>query len=393
MASGQVGYVAAMTIWQGLLQLDRERPWLLDAVLALGILAASLLAEAASRQSIPALQIVLMLAVAGGYAARRATPLLALVVTGALILTMILLDFGTAVIGAGLFLMAYTVAAYRSAKAVVIAAGYLTGIMLTIVIARPDRMPPGELATNLALFAGSFVFGRAARVHRAATRLEAERAALAEEVQRKEARAVLTEERLRIAREVHDVVGHSLGVIALQAGVGARMVDSDPAEAKAALLAIAARSRESLREVRQLLGAVRDPQTAGSPAPGLAAVPELTKDLAEAGLRIELQQHGEPWPLPPAMDLTAYRVLQESLTNVARHAGTDQAWVRISYLPNEVELCVRDRGRGPAGSDAPAGGQRGMRERVESWGGSIRFGAADGGGYQVVARLPRQERT
>lgn len=393
MASGQVDYVAAMTTWQGLLQLDRRRPWLLDAVLALGILAASLLAEAAARQSIPALQILLMVVVAGGYAARRAIPLLALVVTGALVLVMILLGLSTAVIGAGLFLMAYTVAAYRPVRIVLAGAGYTTAILLAIAIAAPQRMPPGELATNLALFAGSFVFGRAARIHRAAAGLEAQRAALAELVQREEARAALTEERLRIAREVHDVVGHSLGVIALQAGVGAKLVDTDPAEAKAALLAIAERSRESLREVRQILGAVRDPQAATNPNPGLAAVPELVSDLADAGLQVELEQRGEPWQLSEAMDLTAYRVLQESLTNVVRHAGTDRAWLRISYAPDEVELRVSDRGRGPAEGNAVAAGQRGMRERVESWGGTVTFGPANGGGYQVVARLPRQEET
>lgn len=391
MASGQVGYVAAMTTWQGLLQLDRERPWLLDAVLALGILAVSLLAEASTRQSIPALQIVLMVAVAGGYAARRTAPLVVLVVTGALVMAMIFLGFSTAVIGAGLFLMAYTVAAYRPVGSVLVGAGYTTAILLVIAIALPQRMPPGALATNLALFAGSFVFGRAARIHRAAAGLEAERAALARLVQREEARTALTEERLRIAREVHDVVGHSLGVIALQAGVGARLVDSDPAEAKAALLAIADRSRESLREVRQILGAVRDPQAVTDPNPGLASVPELISDLAEAGLRVDLEQRGQAWPLPEAMDLTAYRVLQESLTNVVRHADTDRAWVRIGYAPDEVELRVRDLGRGTPEDSAAAAGQRGMQERVESWGGAISFGPAAGGGYEVVARLPRQE--
>ena len=378
-----------MTSWQGLLRLDRDRPWLLDAVLALGLLAAALWAAAAAGP-VPAWQVVLMVAAAAGYAARRAAPLPAFLATGALVVIMIAVGYGTAVIGAGLFLMAYTVAAHRSAAVTVIAAAYALAILIVVAVFFPDRMPLGEVATNLALFGGSFVLGRAARVHRAAARLEADRAALAERIQVKEARATLTEERLRIARELHDVVGHSLGVIALQAGVGARLVESDPAEAKAALLAIADRSRESLREVRQILGAVRDPESTTSPDPGLAAIPELVADLAAAGLHVDLEQHGAPWPLTPAMDLSAYRVLQESLTNVVRHAGTDRARVRIGYTPDALELRILDHGRGPAPGSVPASGQRGMRERMTAWGGSLDAGPAAGGGYQVIARLPGQ---
>lgn len=376
-----------MTTWQGLLRLDRERPWLMDAALALGLLAAALFAAAATG-SVPVPHVVLMVVTAAGYAARRGAPLLVFIVTGALVVVMITLGHGTAVIGAGLFLLAYTVAAHRSVAVTTIAAAYAVAILIVIAVGFPDRMPLGELATNLALFAGSFVLGRAARVHRAAARLEAERSALAERVQLKEAQATLTEERLRIARELHDVVGHSLGVIALQAGVGARMVESDPAEARAALLAIADRSRESLREVRQILGAVRDAETT-VPHPGLAAVPELVADLAAAGLHVDLEQQGEPWPLTPAMDLTAYRVLQESLTNVVRHAGTDRAQVTIYYTPDALELRIIDRGRGAAPGSSPASGQRGMRERMTAWGGSLSVGPAAGGGYEVIARLPR----
>ena len=378
-----------MTSWRGLVRLDQDRPWLLDAVLALGLLAAALSAAAAAGP-VPVLQAVLMVAAAAGYAARRAAPLPGFLAAGAFVVMMIALGYGTAVIGAGLFLMAYTVAAHRSAVLTIIAATYALAILVVVALFFPDRMPLGEVATNLALFGGSFVLGRAARVHRAAAQIEAERAALAERILVKEASATLTEERLRIARELHDVVGHSLGVIALQAGVGARLVESDPAEAKAALLAIAERSRESLREVRQILGAVRDPASMTSPHPGLAAIPDLVADLAAAGLHVDLDQHGDPWPLTPAMDLSVYRVLQESLTNVVRHAGTDRAWVRIAYTPDALELRILDRGRGLAPGSPPASGQRGMRERMAAWGGSLDAGPAVGGGYQVLAVIPRQ---
>lgn len=377
-----------MTTWQGLTGLDREHPWLLDSALALGLLATAMFAAAASGP-VSVEHVVMMVAAAIGLAARRAAPLPAFLVTGGLVVVMIAWGFSTAAMGAGLFLIAYTVAAHRPAGATIIAAGYALAIVVLVAVLLPVRMPPGEAATNLALFGGSFVLGRATRLHRAAARLEAERAALAERVQVNEAQATLTEERLRIARELHDVVGHSLGVIALQAGVGARMIESDPAEAKAALLAIADRSRGSLREVRQILGALRE-AGATSPNPGLAAVPDLIEDLAAAGLHVALDQHGEPWPLTPAMDLSAYRVLKESLTNVVRHAGTDRARVSIRYGPEELELRVRDHGRGAASGGAPASGQRGMRERVSAWGGSLSVGPASGGGYEVIARLPRQ---
>lgn len=380
-----------MVTSQGLRQLDREHPWLLDIALALGLLAVALFTAAAADPSITWVQVLLLVAAGIGYAARRAAPVPALVVTGALVTIMILLGQSTAVIGAGLFLLAYTVAAHRSVTETIVAGAYIGVLMVVIAVREPARMPLGELVTNLALFAGSLVLGRAARMHRATARLEAERSALVDRVRQEEARAALNEERLRIAREVHDVVGHSLGVIALQAGVGARMVDTDPEEAKSALLAIAERSRESLQEVRQILVAVRDPETGPVPKLGLAAVPELLADLGDAGLVVELEQRGEPWPLSAAMDLTAYRVLQEALTNVVRHAGTYRAWARITYGPESLELRVRDRGRGPVPGGAPASGQRGMRERVTAWGGDVKFGPADGGGYEVVATLPRRK--
>ncbi|MDI9627832.1 MAG: sensor histidine kinase [Acidobacteriota bacterium] len=380
-----------MITWQGLRQLDRQRPWLLDAALALALLAVSLSIEAMSSPSVSPLHVVLSVITATGYAARRAFPLPAFFVTGTVVLTMILLGFGTAVIGAGMFLMAYSVAVNRTARATIAAACFAAAVLLVAAAVVPERMTLGELATNLALFAGSFALGRSVRINRAAAQLAAEHSALAEQVQREQARATITEERLRIARELHDVVGHSLGVIALQAGVGARVVDTDPVEAKAALDAIAERSRTSLREVRQILGVLRDPGTAASQSPGLASVPNLVADLAKVGLQVELEQQGEPWPLSPARDLTAYRLLQESLTNVVRHAGTDRASLRISYAPAVVELRVLDRGRGPAQGSTPGSGLRGMAERVAALGGVVNAGAAEGGGFEVVARLPRQE--
>jgi len=377
-----------MTGWQGLQRIDQERPWLLDVALALALLAASLFAVATTNPS--SLQMALMVITAAAYAARRVAPLPVLLVASGLVTVMMWLGFSTAVIGTGLFLVSYSVAAHRGKYATTAAAVLVIALVTVLAVAFPHRMPPGEALTNLALFAGALVLGRAARIHRESVRLVAERAALSDQVHREEARTALTEERLRIARELHDVVGHSLGVIALQAAVGARVVDSEPQEAKAALLAIADRSRESLREVRQILGSVRDPESARGSTSGLAAVPHLLAHLSEAGLQVELEQVGTAWPLSPAMDLAVFRVLQESLTNVVRHAESDRAQVRITWSDEALELWVRDHGRGPTNGCVPASGQLGMRERVAMWGGTIQVGAAQGGGYEVVVWLPRR---
>lgn len=377
-------YVARVSTWRDLQRLDAERPWLLDAGLALGIAAAALLS--AGIAAVP-LQLGLIVVIAAAYALRRTAPLPVLVVAGALVVAMIALGYTTAVIGAGLFLAAYTVAAHRPLRATLIAAGYSLTLLIAIVVVFPARMPWEAFGTNVALFVGAFVLGRAARLQRRTARLEAERAALASRMRAEETRHAVTEERLRIAREVHDVVGHSLGVIALQAGVCARIVDSDPAEARAGLLAIAGRSRNSLREVRQILGAIREPDEPAGPVPGLADADALFADFREAGLRVDVERAGSPWPLPSALDHTAYRVLQESLTNVVRHAATGRAWVRIDFAPERLELRIRDRGNG--GGGPVAGGLAGMRERVTAWGGRLSAGPVEGGGYQVAVTLPR----
>lgn len=203
------------------------------------------------------------------------------------------------------------------------------------------------------------------------------------------AESAVTAERLRIARELHDVVGHSLGVIALQAGVGARVVDDEPAEARAALQAIAERSRASLQDVRRILGALRDPAEDLEAAPGLAELDGLVDECRAAGLAVQVNRTGAAWPLPAAMDLTAYRLLQEALTNVLRHSAAAIAQVEVAHEPERVRLRVSDDGPAKDGEPGGGHGQLGMRERVAVWGGSLHFGPLPDGGYEVVADLPR----
>ncbi|MFI8304376.1 sensor histidine kinase [Streptomyces sp. NPDC085927] len=196
------------------------------------------------------------------------------------------------------------------------------------------------------------------------------------------------EERLRIARELHDVLAHSISVINVQAGVGLALLDSDPEQARTALTTIKDQSKEALGEVRQVLDTLRAPGDAPrAPAPGLDRLPELVEQAAGAGLAVTVE--GEPPKLPPGADLAAFRILQEALTNVVRHSGSRHARVHIDQ--DAGRLCLRVDDDGPAtGADAGGSGNglAGMRERAAALGGTIEAGPRPDGGFRVLAVLP-----
>nr|WP_128378110.1 sensor histidine kinase [Streptomyces cavernae] len=205
------------------------------------------------------------------------------------------------------------------------------------------------------------------------------------------ARRRADEERLRIARELHDVLAHSISVINVQAGVGLALLDSDPEQARTALTTIKAASKEALGEVRQVLGTLRTPGDAPrAPAPGLDRLPELVAQAADAGLTVETL--GECPELPPGADLAAFRIVQEALTNVIRHSGARRARVLIDRVPGALRLRIDDDG--PAtGADAGGSGNglAGMRERAAALGGTIEAGPREDGGFRVLAELPIEE--
>ncbi|MGY1524362.1 sensor histidine kinase [Streptomyces sp. MN3] len=196
------------------------------------------------------------------------------------------------------------------------------------------------------------------------------------------------EERLRIARELHDVLAHSISVINVQAGVGLALLDSDPEQARTALTTIKAKSKEALGEVRQVLDTLRAPGAAPrAPAPGLDRLPELAEQAASAGLAVTVE--GEPPRLSPGADLAAFRIVQEALTNVVRHSGSREARVHVERRDGRLRLLVDDDG--PAtGADAggTGNGLAGMRERAAALGGTIEAGTRPDGGFRVLAVLP-----
>ncbi|WP_079107142.1 sensor histidine kinase [Streptomyces sp. NRRL S-1521] len=198
------------------------------------------------------------------------------------------------------------------------------------------------------------------------------------------------EERLRMARELHDVLAHSISVINVQAGVGLALLDSDPEQARTALTTIKDASKEALGEVRQVLDTLRAPGEAPrAPAPGLDRLPELVEQAGSAGLTVDVATEGAPARLPPGVDLAAFRIVQEALTNVVRHSGSRHARVLVLYEGDALTLRVDDDG--PA-TGAEAGGSgnglAGMRERAAALGGTIEAGPCQEGGFRVTAVLP-----
>ncbi|WP_433428092.1 sensor histidine kinase [Nonomuraea sp. CA-141351] len=206
----------------------------------------------------------------------------------------------------------------------------------------------------------------------------------------------VTDERLRISRELHDTVAHSIGVIALQAGAARRVIDTQPGRASQALGEIETVGREALSGLRRMLGALRHSQAnrphdaaEPHPSPGLADLDRLAEATTDAGVRVEVSRRGEPYRLPPEIDVSAYRIIQEAVTNVVRHAGTGSCRVFVDYRDGELAIEVLDEGRGPRRTPGSSGyGLIGMRERVSLLHGTFAAGPRPEGGFRVAAHLP-----
>jgi signal transduction histidine kinase len=220
------------------------------------------------------------------------------------------------------------------------------------------------------------------------TEVAAARAA-AQQARQEQSRRQASDERLRIARELHDVLGHHLSLINVRAGVGLHLLDSDPEQAREALGAIKLASSEALREVRGVLSTLSpQPQAPRSPAPGLAGLPELVEQARTAGLTVTVQEIGIG-PVPGDVDRAAYRIVQEALTNVRRHAGpAATASITIERRPDQLSVRVDDTGPGPTDSTSDGNGLPGMRERAAALGGTLTVSRNDGGGFRVQAQLP-----
>jgi signal transduction histidine kinase len=298
------------------------------------------------------------------------------------------------ILGPAILVAVYSVAAYgdRWVSLAGLAAAELGSAAVQLT---PGRFQAPTVVSNALVFAAAWLLGHFVGRRRAYT-AQLEQTAELERARAEQARRAVAEERLRLARELHDVVAHSISVIAVQSGVGAHVASTQPEEAAKALAAIEATSRAALIELRRLLGVLRqegERQGDLAPVPGLADLDSLLAEVAKAGLGVRLRVEGTPSPLPAGVDLSAYRIVQEALTNVVKHAGPARAQVTICYRDQEVTVEVIDDGRGVTaptsnGRARVGHGLIGMRERVAVFGGDLEVGPRPGGGFRVAARLP-----
>ena len=254
----------------------------------------------------------------------------------------------------------------------------------------PLLQEPSEVLFHWAFIALVWLTGRGLRISSDRAAREAVRAHQAETEARTQALTAVAEERARIARELHDVVAHSVGVIVVQAGAAEQVVDDDPEFARRALVTIRQTGSEALVEMRRVVAMLRDPETGGelAPQPGTGSLPELVDAARASGLEVALQVTGERPQLPAGLDLTAYRIVQEALTNVRRHSGATRADVAMLFGDDALEITVRDEGPARNGQSAGAGhGLVGMRERAALFGGHVET-RTEQGGFTVRAVLP-----
>lgn len=277
---------------------------------------------------------------------------------------------------------AYSVAAHCERRPAVLGAVLALGTTIGWIGVDDALLP-------LMVIGGALVAGRLVRGRQLLADSLAERTAELELEREAHAQAVVAAERVRIARELHDIVGHSISVMGVQAGAVRRLLGPEQVDEREALLSVEGTGRHALAEMRRMLGILRrsDDELAHAPPPSLADLEGLVDQVREAGVPVELRIEGDPVPLGPGVDASAYRIVQEALTNTLKHAGPARATVVVRYLERALELEVIDDGRGSAQNGGGGNGLIGMRERVALYGGELRTGSERGGGYAVRARL------
>ncbi|MET7457563.1 sensor histidine kinase [Streptomyces sp. NPDC005574] len=396
--------------------LDRARrrltahPLALDAVLAAGVLGCMVAGSFVDphgengvswgvRTPDP-LSLVLMTLGAAALVFRRRAPMTVLALTGTVSLVECVTGDPRAPVAMSAVIALYTVAASTD-RPTTWRVGLLTMTVLTGAAMLGGPLP-WYAQENLGIFAWTGMAaaaGDAVRSRRAFVHAIRERAERAERTREEEARRRVAEERLRIARDLHDVVAHHIALVNVQAGVAAHVMDKRPDQAKEALAHVREASRSALNELRATVGLLRqsgDPEAPTEPAPGLDRLDELVGTFRSAGLHVEVARADHGTTLPAAVGLAAYRIVQEALTNVQKHAGSAvKAEVSVVRVGPNVEITVLDNGSGEDEDPDTGGGHGllGMRERVTALRGTLTTGPRYGGGFRVHAILPVKVRT
>ena len=279
----------------------------------------------------------------------------------------------------------------------VLVVGFFTCAGLLVRLSNPNVQPWEAAADKLrdvALLVSIILLAESIRSHRQRLVHDRERLRRLEEDKTREAARRFAEERLRVAREVHDVLGHTISAMTVQAALADELLDTRPAQARLALSRVRSAGREAIVELRDTVGLLRAGEPLGAPRTpvgGLARLEELTAVAASAGLRMTITRDGAQRPLPSVVDVAAWRIIQESLTNVITHAAASNVEVGIRYEPDAVLIDIVDDGRGSVGNVTELGGHGviGMRERALAVGGQLEAGSRDEGGFRVHAILPR----
>ncbi|MER7083303.1 Signal transduction histidine kinase [Saccharopolyspora kobensis] len=330
---------------------------------------------------------------------RRRWPVLVFAVTGGISLVYFGLGFPDRLSCLGMFVALYTLAAYGNGRRSLQIAGIGIAVLSAgWLIAAADIEPQaavGWVFFRIGMSVISTAIGESVRSRRVIAADAQLRAELAERSREEEARARVDAERLRIAREVHDTVAHAIAIINVQSGVTAHVLDKRPEQARDALRTIEHTSSRALREMRAILGVLRDGD-GREPSPGLDQIQELTDKARDAGLDISVEQSAPPTPLPSAVGSVAYRIVQESITNVIRHVGPTRVTVVLAPGIDALRIRVADEGSRdtakvpaqPGGGSAKGRGIVGMRERVQLLGGQLDAKSLPTGGFEVTARLP-----
>jgi signal transduction histidine kinase len=395
----------------------RGRPFLADSLLAAALTAISVFSLWVTVSYIDvdfrepdALGVLLTTASALPVAWRRRYPLTVLVITGLATVLISKFNYAQSASGVGLLIALYTMAAYTSRRRSL--AALIAAVVFLVAALIVDHVPVGalDLVASSAIIFGAWAFGRSIGIRRVYTAELEQRAHRLERAREADVRAIVAEERNRIARELHDVVGHHVSVMTVQAAAAQRTLDRDPARACEAIAAIESTGREALAEMRRIVGVLRtsrtdeQPDTDLAPLPGVNEIDRLAEQVREAGLDVSVRVDGAPALLTPGIDVTVYRIVQEALTNTLKHARARRADVVLRYRPTELLVRVSDDGHGLAAAlakpamssrSSSANGARqtghgllGMRERVTLYGGRLHTGPRSGGGYEVVAHLP-----
>ena len=376
--------------------LDRFRSsWVFDGLVALTISVAMVLITAQitpgnSERRTDAFCYVLVVGAGAAVALWRRAPIVGLAIVTVVLWMYSALEYPGGPIYLTFFFLVYAVAVNTERRPSLVISALALGVLLTSHFVIGGDVGAWPLL-SVGWTAAAWFWGDGLRTRRAYLAGLEERARYLEDTREEEARRRVADERLRIARDLHDVIAHSIASINVQAGSAIHVMDRRPEQARESLLAIKEASGEALAELRSTIGPLRadeDGDVPRAPTPTLARLDPLLETASRAGLLVDVGIRGDPRPLPSAVDVAGYRIVQESLTNVVRHAHAQGATVTIEYGSGSVDVEVVDDGRNGAGGGAAGHGIAGMRERAQAVGGHVEAGPRFSGGFRVWARLP-----